>query len=186
MDLRDAHFELLTALTDDTEPFDQILGMVESPISPRQAIDLLLELQGFGLVSSAVLVDLKTWRQPRRADFERAVDELEGRAVRPTQSDLWFSLTDAGKAEWRAKYGERETDEMWRIAMTEDVLEVNAVSTEVAQAVVEKWQQDNPGVILERLRTRVPAPFTLSDGTRVDPGVLVIFRHRRTDARPLS
>jgi len=185
VELRNAHYDLLDTLIQDMEPFDQVIQMLSTPVAPREAIDLLLELEGVGLVSSAVMVDLETWRRPRPDDFERAIAELEGLAERPFQSDLWFRLTEAGQAEWRAKNGERPRSGMWRIAEYEDVLEVNAVSAEVAAGAVASWQERNPETAIEQLNTKTPAPFTLSDGTKVEPGILITFRRRRLQS-PLS
>jgi hypothetical protein len=189
MKLRDAHYDLLDTLIQDMEPFDAIVHMLEvlkAPLSPQEALDLLLELQSFGLVSSSVLVDLKSWRSPRLADFERALAEVEGRVEQPSQSDLWFRLTEAGQAEWRAKNGEIAPRAMWRIAEYGDVVEVNAVSSEVAAAAVADWQERNPEIAIQPLSTKTPAPFTLPDGTKVQPGVLVTFRRRPLRSGPLS
>jgi hypothetical protein len=121
--------------------------------------------------------------RPQTDDFERAIVEIEGRVEMPAQSDLWFGLTESGQAEWRAKYGEREPSEMWRIAETDEVLEVNAVSPEVAAVVVANWQQRHPQIALDELRMRTPAPFTLQDGTKVHPGILIIFRRQPISGR---
>ena len=186
MELRDPHYALLDALIQDMEPFDQVIHMVTVPLTPREAIDFLLELQTFGLVSAAVLVDLETWRRPQHEDLERAIAEQEGRVERPFQSDLWFRLTEAGQAEWRAKNGERPPSGMWRIAEYDDVLEVNAVSGEVAATALANWQERNPEIVVEQLSKKTPAPFTLADGTKVEPGILITFRRRRLQSRPMS